>query len=230
MRRHLTLHQCLLGCGMISSVLYIVVDVLGARRYTGYHYRDQEFSELTAQGSPTRPFMVALNVLPYDVLVAASGAGIWASGRSAGSVRQQRAARLSAAGLIGYAAAGVAGGGIFPMAVRGTKGTLRNLMHIPATAVMSLFLLVAMGFAATLRGTWFRMYTYGTMATLLVFGVLTSLQGGRLATNQPTPWMGITERVNIYASMLWLAVLPAALWRVQASHRPSALSHLRRMR
>ncbi len=32
------------------------------------------------------------------------------------------------------------------------EGTLRNAMHIPATAVMSLFVVLAMGFGAALLG------------------------------------------------------------------------------
>ena len=42
--------KILLICGIVSSVLYIVSDVLGTLRYPGYSYTDQEFSELTAQG------------------------------------------------------------------------------------------------------------------------------------------------------------------------------------
>ncbi len=211
------LRKILLGCGVASSVLYIVVDVLGARRYPGYRYADQEFSELTAAGAPTRPFMVALNVVPYTALVSALGTGVWAS------AGPKRAARITGAMLVGYAAVGAAGGGIFPMSTRGTKGTWRNVMHIPATAVMSLFLLLAMGFGATLFGKRFRYYSYGTIVTLVVFGGLVSLQVGRLAENQPTPWMGIEERVNIYASMLWLAALPIALWRGRGTKAPRPL-------
>lgn len=221
------LRKISLGCGMVSSALYVATDIVAARRYKGYHYADQEFSELTAQGAPTRPFLVALNVIPYDVLVVALGMGIWASAGTARSARQRRAARITAAALFGYAAAGTAGGGLFPMAVRGTKGTLRNLLHIPATAVMSLFLLLSMGFASTLDGTRFRYYTYGTILTVIVFGVLTSVQGGRLAANQPTPWMGITERVNIYATMLWLAVLSIVLLRRTTRRSPFSFTRRR---
>ena len=53
--------KILLGCGIVSSVLYVVSDVIGALRYPSYSYADQEFSELTAQGSPVRPLMIALN-------------------------------------------------------------------------------------------------------------------------------------------------------------------------
>jgi hypothetical protein len=48
-----------------------------------------------------------------------------------------------------------------------------------------------------------------------VFGVLASLQAGRMEANQPTPWMGIEERINIYATMLWMAVLAIGLLRAQ---------------
>jgi hypothetical protein len=125
--------------------------------------------------------------------------------------------------LAGYALAGMAGGVFFPMPTRGTRGTPRNTMHIPATAVMSLFILTAMGFGSTLLGRRFRRYSYGTIATLLVFGGLTGLHGPRVAANQPTPWMGFEERVNIYATMLWLAVLPVALMRAERESRPEPL-------
>jgi hypothetical protein len=95
------------------------------------------------------------------------------------------------------------------------EGTLRNVMHIPATAVMGLFIVLAMGFGATLLGERFRYYSYGTIAILLVFGALTSLQAGRISTNEPTPWAGIEQRINIYATMLWVAVVAIGLLRAQ---------------
>ena len=68
------LRKILLGCGIISSVLYVLTDVLGSLRYPGYRYADQTFSELTAQGAPTRPLMVALSI-PYTLLVTAFAGG-----------------------------------------------------------------------------------------------------------------------------------------------------------
>jgi len=181
--------KILLGCGIVSSVLYVVTDVLGTLRYEGYSYADQEFSELTAQGAPTRPLMVALNGIPYTLLVAAFARGVWAS------AGPKWAARITGAMLLGYAAFGFAGGVLFPMrpreALAAGEGTLRNVIHIPATAVMSVCIVLAMGFGATLLGKRFRYYSYGTIATLLVFGALASLQAGQMAANEPTPWMGL---------------------------------------
>jgi Protein of unknown function (DUF998) len=205
--------KILLGCGIVSSVLYIVSDVLGSLRYPGYSYTDQEFSELTAQGSPVRPLMIALNEIPYTLLVLAFAVGIW---ESAGPTRT---GRITAAMLIGYALTGMVTGVIFPMNTREVlaagEGTLRNAMHPPGTIVMSLFIVLAVGFGSTLLGKRFRYYSYGTILTLIVFGVLTSLQVGQMETNQPTPWMGLEERINIYATMLWVAVLAIGLLRAQ---------------
>ncbi len=200
----------LLICGIVSSVLYVAADVLATLRYEGYSYTSQEVSELTAAGAPTRPLMLSL-FIPYGVLAAAFGVGVWAS---AGG---KRAGRITGAMLVGYAAVGTVTVLFFPMTPRGTEGTLLNLMHIPGTAVMSLFMLLAMGFGATLLGRRFRYYSYGTIVTLLVFGALASLQVGQLAANQPTPWMGIEERINIYATMLWVVVLAIALLRAQST-------------
>ena len=207
------LRKILLICGIVSSVLYIISDVIGALRYPGYRYTDQEFSELTAQGSPVRPLMIALNEIPYTLLVLAFAVGIWEStGRT-------RTGRITATMLTGYAAFGMAGGVVFPMkpreALAAGEGTLRNAMHPPATIVMSLFILLAMGFGATLLGKRLRYYSYGTIAILVVFGVLASLQAGQMQANEPTPWMGIKERINIYATMLWVAVLAIGLLRAQ---------------
>jgi hypothetical membrane protein len=205
--------KILLSCGIASSVLYVAADIVASLRYPGYRYTDQEFSELLAAGSPVRSLMIALNGIPYGLLMVAFAAGVLRA------ACPKRAARITEVLLVGYAATGMAGGLLFRMNTREVLaaggGDLRNAMHAPATAVMSLFLLLAMGFGATLLGRRFRYFTYGTILTLVVFGVLTSLQAGRMATNQPTPWMGIEERINIYATILWVAVLTVALLRAR---------------
>jgi hypothetical protein len=101
--------KILLGCGIVSSVWYVITDVIGTLRYPGYRYTEQQFSGLLAAGSPVRPLMVALNGIPYGVLVAAFAADIWTS------AGPKRAAPVTGAMLLGYAAFGMAGGLIFNM-------------------------------------------------------------------------------------------------------------------
>jgi hypothetical protein len=194
-------------------VLYVATDIIGALRYPGYHWLDQQFSELTAQESPVRSFMVIANVIPYTLLVVAFAVGVWLV------ARPRRAARFAAAGMMGYAVFGVAGGLVFPMHSRealeaGERG-LRNAMYGPATLVMSLCLMIGMGFAAALFGRRFRIYTSATIVALVSLGSLVSLQIPRLEVNDPTPWMGLAQRGNIYATMLWMTVLAVVLLRAE---------------
>ena len=59
----------------------------------------------------------------------------------------------------------------------------------------------------------FRLYSLGTLLTALVFAGLSFLQAAKLAANEPAPWLGLIERVSIYAWMLWVAVLAISLLR-----------------
>jgi hypothetical protein len=47
--------------------------------------------------------------------------------------------------------------------------------------------------------------------TIIVFGALTSMQAAKLPTGQPTPWLGLFERLSIAPWLLWMAVLAVML-------------------
>lgn len=214
-REVMMIRKILLASGIVSSVLYVATDIVVSLRYEGYSYADQQVSELLAEGSPVRALMIGLNVIPYAVLVTAFGAGVWVV---AGT---KRAGRIAGALLISYAVLGALGGVVFRMNMREVlaagEGDWRGSLHIPVTMLMSLSLLAGMGFAATLIGRWFRWYTVMTILTLLAFGGLVGTQASAIEANESTPWMGIAERANIYATMLWLAVLSIALLHAQST-------------
>lgn len=205
--------KVLLCCGVASSVLYIVGDILASLRYPGYRYTDYTLSELMAAGAPTRGLLIVL-FIPYNLLAVAFGVGIWVS------ASPRRAARATGAMLGVYGAAGLAGLLLFRMNTRAVLaaggGDWRNAMHPVVTVAISLVLVLIMAVGSRLLSKRFRYYTYGTILALIVFGVLTSLQTGRMVANQPTPWMGLEERVDIYATMLWVAALAVALLRSPA--------------
>lgn len=96
-------------------------------------------------------------------------------------------------------------------------------MHIAATFVMSLFIVAMMAFGAFMHGRRFRLYSFGTIAIVMVFGALAGFLAGPMPG--PTPWLGLAERVNIYATMLWIAVLAVSLWRFQptVTEQPASL-------
>jgi hypothetical protein len=50
-----------------------------------------------------------------------------------------------------------------------------------------------------------------------------STQVTAIAANQPTPWMGLVERVSVYAPMLWLAVFSVLLLRRKHPGMPAQL-------
>ena len=94
--------KVLLICGIVSSLLYVAMNVLGAMQWEGYSSISQTVSELFAIGAPSRPLWVLLGIL-YQVLVTLFGWGVWAS---AGRNRALRAVAdlLLAYGVIGFAA------------------------------------------------------------------------------------------------------------------------------
>jgi hypothetical protein len=200
--------KVLLVCGILSSLLYVVTVVLAPKQWEGYSSTSQTVSELIAINAPTSPLVVPL-FLTYSVLVIAFGMGVWAS------AGRKLALRVAAVGLIGKEVLGIVVTLFFPIHLRGVEGTLTDTMHGILTFVGVLFMLLAIGFAATAFGKWFRLYSIATFLMLVVGGVLTGLDQPKLEPNLPTPWMGVWERINIYAYMLWVVVLAIALLRAQ---------------
>jgi len=159
-------------------------------------------------GAPTRPPLIWLFV-SYNVLVFLFALGVWAS---AGG---RRAVRFTAAVLAGYGVVSTAGLLLAPMDLRGTVDSQRDARHIAVTIVISVCIVAAMVCGAFVRGRWFCVYSFATIATVVLFGAL----AGVLAWPMPgaPPGIGAAERVNIYATMLWCATLALALalalWR-----------------
>lgn len=199
--------KALLICGILSSLLYVGTDILAAMQWEGYSYTSQAVSELQAIGAPTRSLVVLLFTI-YGVLVIAFGLGILLTD-------SRKRARFTGILLIGYGIVGQVVLLFFPMHLRGAEGTISDIMHATLTGVTVLFILLYIGFGATLHGKRFRLYSIGTILILILFGVLAGLDGPRVAAQLPTPWLGITERINIFASMLWVLVLAIILLRVE---------------
>jgi len=196
------LRRALLACGVVSSLLYLGIDALAALRFADYHsYTAQAISELGAIGAPTREFVTPLFVM-YNVLLLAFAAGVWAS---AGG---RRALRLTGALLAGIVAVGLMAP---PMYLRGTGHLSGDLPHIVFTGLIVLFILCAIAFGTSLYGRRWRLYSWATLLVLLVSGAWTGFEARRLAAGQLTPWLGVAERINIGAYLLWVAVLATIL-------------------
>ena len=183
------LRKILLSSGIVASVWWVAMDVMGSLRYPGYSYIDQTISELSAQGAPTRTFMLVLSGIPYAVLMSAFGLGIWitAGGR--------RAQRITAAVVIGEVVWGFVGGLAFPMATREVlaagQATLRNQLHAWYGIGMPLFFVLAIGFGSRLFGKRFRSFSYATILAMVGCGLLVGLQTSAMTANEPTRGWGL---------------------------------------
>jgi hypothetical protein len=86
-------------------------------------------------------------------------------------------------------------------------GTLTDDLHIAWAMFTLVFNMLAMGFGAAALGKRFRLYTIATFVIFIIFGTLTGMEASGIEAGTPTPLMGIWERINIAAFMLWIAVL-----------------------
>jgi len=215
MSEHSMLQKVLLGCGIVSSVFYACMDVIGGTRWQEYSWISQEFSRLSAIGAPSRTLHLVLNPI-YTLLVIAFGLGVW------WSAGRKRNLRIVGGALIVYALVSVVWPQFFPENLSEPVGAFTNTMHIVITVVTVFSWMLILGFATKAFGKQFRLYTIGTLLAVLVFGALTGPQGVALAAGQPTPWLGLTERINIYSFMLWVVVLAIALLRATENREVSS--------
>jgi hypothetical protein len=212
------LRVALLASGIIAAAWWVLIDIIGSMRYPRYSYVDQTISELSAVGAPTRTFMLTVSGVPYVILMIAFGVGVWliAGARS-------RAGKIAGALLVTEAIFGYVGGALFPMATREVMAageeTLRNRLHAPYGLGMPLLFILVTIFGSRLLGARFRWYSYATIAVTLVFGFMTGMQVEQMQTNQPTPWLGVVERITAYVPMLWIGVFALGLMRIHAHPR-----------
>lgn len=201
------LTRLLLVCGIAVAALFLAMDLVAAfRLYPGYDYTSQQVSELSAIGAPSRDFWTAMGY-PYAALTLAFAIGVW----------RAAAGRLSlriAAVLIGiFAVNGLIWGLVAPMHMRGTGFTGTDTLHIAFAASAVALLLVFMIAGAAALGRGFRLFTAVAVIAMLAAGAVVSTAIPAIAAGEPTPWMGLVERVSVFAPMVWMGVFAVVLMR-----------------
>ena len=203
-----TVQRALLACGIVAPLVYLASDVVAGMRWDGYSFRDQTISELNAIGSPTRTLTIVLGLVSYAVLIA-FGVGVLRSARA------NRRLRVAGCSLV---ALGVVALGSVPFAsmhVREAEESLSDTLHLAGLAISGPLLLVIIGFGAAAFGRRFRLYSIATILVTLAFGLWSGMDGPGVADNLATPWLGVKERISVYAYQLWLVVFAIALLRRQ---------------
>jgi hypothetical protein len=205
------MRKILLICGILSSIVYLALNIIVPMFWKEYDSVSQTVSELSAIGAPTRLLWLVL-CIPYTILVTLFGWGVW---KSAGTNRALTTAGIL---LVIYGSLGIVWP-LVPMHLRETLAaggsTLSDTMHIALGAITELLFLLALGFAAAGLGGKFRIYSIITVVILLVFGVLTFLDAPGVGTNQPTPFLGVWERINIGVFLIWVVVLALNLLKAE---------------
>ena len=142
--------RLLLSCGILSSLLYVAMNIYFPMLWDGYSSASQTVSELSAVGAPTRLLWALLGSV-YALLLAAFGYGVWQSARG------NRPLRVVGGLLI---TDGILSLGWPPMHQRAVLaaggGTLTDTMHIVWAIVTVLLMLLAIGFGAAALGSRFR--------------------------------------------------------------------------
>jgi hypothetical protein len=210
------LRKVLLICGILASLVYVSTDILAGTLYADYSFTSQAVSELFAIGAPTSGLVVPLFTLS-SVLLGAFAFGVW---MSAG---RNRALRVMALMVIGNAVNSLVLWNFFPMHMRGADLTVTDTMHGILAINPFVLLTVVLGVAAFRN--WFRFYSIGTILLLLVPAILGFMYLPQFVANQPTPWLGLTERISQYGNLLWQAVLAIVLLRKERSLSSTTSPH-----
>ena len=197
--------RLLLVCGLASALIYVGTDLLAAALYPGFSFTDQAVSELFAIGAPTTGLVVPFFSLS-SLLLLAFAAGIWLS---AGG---NRALRFIAVVFAVTAIDALALWNFFPMHMRGDARTFTDTMHVILGANPLVWLGIGVG--ATAFRNWFRPASILMMVLLLLPAIFAFRYVSAIDAGQPTPWLGLAERISQYGYQLWQAALVTLLLRL----------------
>ncbi|GAA0851709.1 hypothetical protein GCM10009113_36300 [Marinobacter szutsaonensis] len=141
------------------------------------------------------------------MLLFAFAVGVW---RTAGA---RRLVRVLALMFAGSAVVGLLIWNVFPMHMRGAERTFTDTMHLILATNPFVLLSLILAIAAFRGGL--RIYSAVTVIIMLVPAIAAFSYAPALDLNQPTPWLGATERLAQYSYMAWQVVLAIVLLRKQ---------------
>ena len=194
--------KILLLCGVVASILYLATDIVTATfLYPGYDYTSQQVSELSAIGAPTRNLWLMMTII-YDTLVIGFSVGVWMS------ANDKKSLQAISILLVIFSIIGLVWGFFAPMHQRGTVelNTETDVLHIAFAMLQLLVMILFIGIGSTAGGKRFKYYSYLSIIAMLVFGAIVTQQINAIASGQKTPWMGLFERVSVYAPIVWIIV------------------------
>jgi hypothetical protein len=213
--RRSTLQRYLLTCGILSSLLYVVMNIAASLLYEGYDVTSQTISELSAIGAPTRGFWVPLGHV-YTMLVTAFGAGLMLSSGV------HRSLYIAGILICVYGLLGI-GWAFAPMHQRHVLaaggGNLSDTMHIALSVITVILMIASLIIVMNAFGKRFRAYSVLTIVLMVGLGIWTGIDGGKLNKDLPTPGLGIVERILLFLFLLWIVVVAVKVLRSSRAPR-----------
>jgi hypothetical protein len=201
----MSLTRILLICGIAAAVLFLAMDLAASFwLYPGYDITSQQVSELSAIGAPSRDVWMTLG-FPHAALTLAFAFGVWRAAAGRLSLR------ITGALLMLFTLNSFLWSWVAPMHMRGTEFTATDTMHIAFTVSAVVLMVAFMICGAVARGRGFRWFSALTIIAMLAAGGVVGTQIPAIAAGEPTPWMGLVERISVYAPSLWMAVLAVVL-------------------
>jgi Protein of unknown function (DUF998) len=191
-------HSLLPLAAIVAVTIYGLGDIGSGLLYTGYSFRDQAISELTAFGSPVRLVMMPV-MLVHGGLLIAFGSGLFRAARS-------RSLRWTGVMLAAANVVTLPTHTVWAMSSRGMQTGINDTLHAQTTIAFSLGVGAAIVLSAIAIRGWFRLFSLATLAVIIGCGLAASNAMTGIAEND-TPWAGAFERINCYVYFLWLVVL-----------------------
>lgn len=190
--------------------------------YDGYNALSLTVSELSAIKAPTR-ILWTLLALPYSLLFMLFGWGILYTSID------NRSLRITGVLIIFYSILNFYWPAMHRREVIALGGgTLTDTLQIAWAMTTLLLMVLIIGFGAAPLKKRFRFYTMLSWMVFIAFGILSWLQSPGIEKNQPTPLIGVWERINIAAFMLWVMILAMILLgRNKRANPPSGREGLR---
>jgi hypothetical protein len=188
----------LLACGPLSALTYVGWHELAALQWDGYSRISNAISELHLTGAPTKSFLDPWQGLVYNALLAAFGLGVWLSARDKRSLRVIGVLMMAPVATL-------------PLWMLFSEASLAA--HIGLAVVGIGTWVGAMACGAVALGKRFRIYSLATLVVVVAFNGLAFSYAPEVEAGQPTPFIGLDERVAFTAYFVWQTALAVVLWR-----------------
>jgi hypothetical protein len=188
------LPRILLMCGIAAAVLYALADLLGIFLKPGYNFISETAGLLTAPASPSRPYVLAINVVA-DLILLAFVIGLWMTG--GGNWAQRVMAVFIAVNALTALVALV----FFPMHPDEAVTSQANRLNVIFMAASMFCFVLAIIFGIPANHNWLRWVSLGIILFFIIATVI-----GLIIPRLHGPTIGIQERTMMYFYLAWLVM------------------------